>query len=84
MPYCAISHGLEGRSHDCVSAKQNKELRDELNVVVPTMVPNDPEKHCSAELPPDLAEVVQAWANIPEATRVCVLAAVRASLAHIE
>ncbi len=55
------------------------ELRDETEAEVPTVVPCSPGPKLGAEMPTDLAEVVDAWKALPEAVRLGVLAMVRAT-----
>ena len=46
---------------------------------VPTVVPSRPSAVPDAELPPDLARVVAAWADLPDAIKAGVLALVHAA-----
>jgi len=71
--------GSGGRRHDRVTTKHDKELRQDTNDKVPTMVPSPSKTRCGAELPPDLAEIVAAWNTLPDGVRAGVLAMVRAT-----
>ena len=74
-----VTFGSVGRRHDRVTTKQDAELRDDTNVVVPTVVPCSSGPKLNAGMPTDLAEVVDAWEALPETVRLGVLAMVRAT-----
>jgi hypothetical protein len=54
------------------------ELRDNQSGKVPVLVPSSQDGVSSAQLPPELARVVAAWDQLPEAIRTGILALVDA------
>jgi len=55
------------------------ELRDDENGEVPVLVPSPTDAVSPAQLPPELARVVAAWDELPEAIRTGILALVDAA-----
>ena len=74
-----LTFGSGDSSHDFVSGKWDKELRQGATSEVPIWVPS-PSKHPSnAQWPVDLVEVVAAWSELPAAVRGGILAMVRST-----
>jgi hypothetical protein len=65
-----------GRHPDSATSNDGKELRNDDQAVVPTMVPSDSK---DASIPPDLAQVVAAWDKLPKAIKAGVLAMIHAA-----
>jgi hypothetical protein len=55
------------------------ELRDDESGEVPVLVPSSQDDVSSAQLPPELARVVDAWEQLPDAIRTGILALVEAA-----
>ena len=59
--------------------QSSKEIHDDNNPVVPTMVPTSPAANSTLPDDPDLARLLVAWPCLPKAIRAGILAMVRAA-----
>jgi len=76
-----LTYGLEIRRRDQSSIYPTKSCENSAEGSTPQLTPQDPKpgEMDTAELAPDLAEIIAAWPGLPEAIRSAILAAVRAS-----
>lgn len=65
-------------SLDSATTINDKELRQDDDGEVPTMVPRPQSADSGTHFPPDLARVVAAWDRLPEAIKAGILALVQA------
>jgi hypothetical protein len=77
-----VTFGFGGRRSDRVTTKQGTELRKSEYAEVPVLVPSVSSSAQNALFPPDLAEIVAAWPDLPDAIKTGVLALVRASVGN--
>jgi hypothetical protein len=69
---------------DSRNDQRHKEIREIENAEVPVLVPSISSSAQNAALPPDLADVVAAWPDLPDAIKTGVVALVRAAVGKRE
>jgi hypothetical protein len=75
-----VTFGFGGRRSDRATTKHGTELRKSVDAEVPVLVPSVSSSVQNAVFLPDLADVVAAWPDLPDAIKAGVLALVRAAV----
>ena len=74
VPFGSVAGG-----RDRATSKDVKELRDDAEGEVPTVVPRPPKGDLSPPTDPDLARLVAAWPRLPNAIKAGIAALVQAA-----
>jgi hypothetical protein len=70
---------IQNPATDSRNDQRRKEIRETQNAEVPVVVPSPSEAVSGPDFPPDLARVVAAWPDLPQAIKAGVLALVNAA-----
>jgi len=78
-PQPLAGHLISSQFPDLPNDKRRLELRDNESGEVPVLVPSPADGVSSAQLPPELARVVDAWEQLPDAIKTAILTLVEAA-----